>query len=180
MQTVCWSSILSTSDCCTFSIMQACIVSESTCAFTTTAEGSGLELAIPGERVSFTITARDLQECLCSAADDLFTVEFTEDGEEMVAVNVSDKGAMVLKKKATLFLRIQSKLSVLLGEAHIEGSLFVVNILPVSKFRYCFNCGSLSKTMIYYRTPNGYSAFCPRRCNNHTENPGWIKVCGPC
>ena len=41
------------------------VTNKSTCAETTTAAGSGLEHANPGEVASFTITARDAQRLSC-------------------------------------------------------------------------------------------------------------------
>ncbi|XP_068751007.1 tripartite motif-containing protein 2-like [Montipora capricornis] len=47
-------------------------------AVNTTATGSGLKFAVPGQKVSFTIVAHDSQGCQCSAGGDLFLAELKQ------------------------------------------------------------------------------------------------------
>ena len=169
-----------------------------TCEGTTTAEGPGLNLAVLGREVTFTITARDTQGLLRGEGGDLFTVELTESRGGKVECNVKDKGDGTYM--ATYTCPADSKganlgLSVLLCGSHIKGSPFVVNVTddPVGKVS-CYHCGQRTKSMIYYQNNhepsrsdrfrvNGYSALCFPHCEKESPSAKlnlWTKCCGPC
>lgn len=165
---------------------------KTTSSVTSTAEGSGLNLAIPERKASFTITARDAQGRLRGEGGDMFMVELTENEGEKVECNVEDKGDGTYT--ATYTCPTNSKgnheVSVLLRGIHIKGSPFSVSVTdaPVGKVS-CYGCKTRTKSMIYYKNNiepfrndeyrvNGYSAVCTRCI--YRASPYWIKCCGPC
>ena len=171
---------------------------KSTCEATTTAEGPGLNLAVLGREVTFTITARDTQGLLRGEGGDLFTVELTESRGGKIECNVKDKGDGTYM--ATYTCPADSKganlrLSVLLCGSHIKDSPFVVNVTdaPVGKVT-CYQCGLKAKSMIYYKNNdepsrndqfrvNGFSALCFPDCERQSKKSKtvfWSKYCGPC
>ena len=164
---------------------------KSTSAATTTAEGAGLERAMPGEEVSFTIIAHDAQGSLRGVGGDMFMVELTENDEVKVGCNVEDKGDGTYAVTYTIPTDSKDtlRLSVLFHQTHIKGSPFVVNNVPVGKVS-CYGCGTRTNIMTYYqnnREPsrkddfrvNGYSAVC-NACSRFGSQVGWIRYCGPC
>ena len=159
---------------------------KSTCAATTTAEGSGLSLAIPNREVSFTITARDGQGCLRSVGGDLFLVELTQNKEVEFKCIVEDRsnGTYVVTYTSPADSKGNLRLSVLLRGSHIKGSPFSVNVTdaPVGKVN-CHNCGKRTKSMIYYLDVffSRHIALCFPDCDRRTLNT-WsrVKCCGPC
>lgn len=163
------------------------VCGKSTCAATTTAEGSGLSLATPNREVSFTITARDYQGCLRSVGRDLFLVELTQNKEVEFKCKVEDgnDGTYVVTYTCPADSKGNLRLSVLLRGSHIKGSPFSVNVTdaPVGKLA-CYNCGLITKSMIYYKKRNAslYAAFCFPDCDGSIFFPGhiWTKCCGPC
>ena len=163
---------------------------KSTCAATTTAQGAGLEVAVPGKEASCTIIARDAQGSLRGVGGDLFMVELTENDEVRVKCNVEDKGdgTYVVNYTIPSYSKGTLRLSVLFHQTHIKGSPFLVCDVPVGKVS-CYSCSARTKSMIYYRNNrewsredcyrvNGYSAVC-NNCTSCTRQ-GWIKCCGPC
>ena len=170
---------------------------KSACKATTTAEGPGLNLAILGTEVTFTITARDSQGLLRGEGGDFFTVELTESKGGKFECNVKDKGDGTYM--ATYTCPADSKgnlrLSVLLCGSHIKGSPFSVNVTdaPVGKVT-CYHCGLKTKSMIYYKNNqersrndpfrvNGFSALCFPDCEQNSMRSKlglWSKCCGPC
>ena len=166
------------------------ISDKSTCAVTTTATDSGVNLAIIGQETSFTITAHDSQGHVRVRGGDVFVVELKEKyGEKKVEANLMDKGDGTYK--ATYTIPADAKgdhtLSVLLCGAHIQGSPFHVDVIPVGKVQ-CYMCGSQTQPMRYFRNNkellradnyrvNGYSAFCQSRCSNVTPYADWEFVC---
>ena len=158
---------------------------KSTCAATTTAEGSGLSLAIPNREVSFTITARDAQGCLRSVGGDLFVVELKQNKEDKFKCKVEDgsDGTYVATYTSPADSKGNLRLSVLLRGFHIKGSPFSVNVTdaPVDKVS-CHHCGKRTKSMIYYLVLDGiYIALCFPDCDRRTLKGGsWTKCCGPC
>ena len=111
------------------------VVDKSTCAETTTAAGSGLERANPGEVSSFTITAYDAQRLARAVGGDTFAVELKQneydESEDKVTTNVQDKGDgnyLVTYTIPGSAKRVDYKLSVLLRGAHIQGSPFTVHM----------------------------------------------------
>ena len=159
---------------------------KSTCAATTTAEGSGLSLAIPNREVSFTITARDAQGCLCSVGGDLFVVELKQNKEDKFKCKVEDgsDGTYVATYTSPADSKGNLRLSVLLRGSHIKGSPFSVNVTdaPVGNIN-CHNCGKRTKSMIYYLDvfASRYFALCFPDCARRTSKKwSWNKCCGPC
>ena len=158
---------------------------KSACAATTTAEGSGLSLAIPNREVSFTITARDAQGYLHSVGGDLFVVELTQNKEVEFKCKVEDgnDGTYVVTYTSPADSKGNLRLSVLLRGSHIKGSPFSVNVTdaPVGKIA-CDTCGSRTKSMIYYKNiRNRYIAICFPACSEGILfSSSWIKCCGPC
>ena len=111
------------------------VVDKSTCAETTTAAGSGLERANPGEVASFTITAHDAQRLARAVGGDTFAVELkqneSDESEDKATTNVQDKGDgnyLVTYTIPGSAKWVDYKLSVLLRGAHIQGSPFTVHI----------------------------------------------------
>ena len=160
---------------------------KSTCADTTTAEGSGLSLAIQNREVSFTITARDAQGYLRSVGGDLFLVELTQNKEVEFKCKVEDRsnGTYVVTYTSPADSKGNLRLSVLLRGSHIKGSPFSVNVTdaPVGKVN-CYNCGLRTKSMIYYkdnRKLSFYIAICFPDCTRRVAiSYSWTKCCGPC
>ena len=165
---------------------------KTTRSVTTTAEGSGLNLAIPERKTSFTITARDAQGRLRGEGGDTFMVELTENEGEKVECNVEDKGdgTYIATYTCPANSKGNHQVSVLLRGIHINGSPFSVNVTdaPVGKVT-CYGCKTRTKSMIYYKNNiepfrnddyrvNGYSAVCTRCI--YRASPYWIKCCGPC
>lgn len=110
------------------------VVDKSTCAGTTTAAGSGLERANPGEVACFNITARDAQRLPRTVGGDTFAVELkneSDESEDKVTADVQDKGngnylvTYTTPRSAKL---VDYKLSVLLRGAQIQGSPFTVHM----------------------------------------------------
>ena len=165
----------------------ACMVSDKcTCAATTTAEGSGLSLAIPNTEVSFTITARDAQGCLRSVGGDLFVVGFTQNKEVEFKCKVEDgnDGTYLVTYTSPAYSKANLRLSVLLRGSHIKGSPFSVNVTdaPVGKVT-CHQCGKRTKSMIYYHDiiNKRYIALCFPDCDEiFWKHWSWLKHCGPC
>jgi len=160
---------------------------KSTCAATTTAEGSGLSLAIPNREVSFTITARDGQGYLRIVGGDLFVVELTQNKEVEFKYKVEDgnDGTYVVTYTSPADSKGNLRLSVLLRGSHIKGSPFSVNVTdaPVGKVS-CKNCSKRTKSMIYYYNSldeTAYIALCfPDCAGKHFLGLLWTKCCGPC
>ena len=160
---------------------------KSTCAATTTAEGSGLSLAIPNREVSFTITARDAKGCLRSVGGDLFVVELTQNKEVEFKCKVEDgsDGAYVVTYTSPANSKGCLRLSVLLRGSHIKGSPFSVNVTnaPVGEIP-CHSCGKRTKSMIYYYhdlLETVYIALCFPDCDGKILlGLLWTKCCGPC
>ena len=158
---------------------------KSTCAATTTAEGSGLSLAIPNREVSFTITARDGQGCLRSVGGDLFLVELTQNKEVEFKCIVEDRsnGTYVVTYTSPADSKGNLRLSVLLRGSHIKGSPFSVNVTdaPIGKIS-CDSCGKRTKSMIYYfNLKKMYFALCFPDCDRIIlKHWSWTKCCGPC
>lgn len=156
-----------------------------TCAATTTAEGSGLSLAIPNREVSFTITARDAEGCLRSVGGDLFVVELTQNKEVEFKYKVEDgnDGTYLVTYTSPADSKGNLRLSVLLRGSHIKGSPFSVNVTdaPVGNVP-CYHCGKRTKSMIYYKDITGkYLALCFPDCDGRSLIKSiWIKCCGPC
>ena len=162
------------------SLNDAGMVSDkTTSSVTTTAEGPGLNLAIPERKASFTITARDAQGRRRDEGGDMFMVELTENEGEKVECNVEDKGDGTYTATYTCPTNSKGnhKVSVLLRGIHIKGSPFPVNVTdaPVGKVS-CYGCKTRKKSMIYYKNNiepfrnddyrvNGYSAVCTRCIN---------------
>ena len=173
------------------------VFDKSACEASTTADGSGLNLAIPKRKASFTITARDAQGRLLSKGGDMFMVELTESRGGKVECNVEDKGdgTYVATYTCPADSKGNLRLSVLLCGSHIKGSPFVVNVTdaPVGKVS-CYRCGQRTKSMIYYQNNhepsrndrfrvNGYSALCFPHCEKESSSARlglWTKCCGPC
>jgi len=167
----------------------------STCANTTTAEGSGLKWAALGRKASFTITARDVQGSPCGVSGDLFAVELKDEkGDKKVEVNLKDNGDGTYLATYTVPADITKgdlKLSVLLPGAHIQGSPFVVRLVDVPVGRVtCWMCGQQTRSMSYYKNDNapnrsgsfrvnGYSALCDPGCTDYGNKDRWTLVCGP-
>ena len=109
------------------------VTDKSTCAETTTAVGSGIERANPGELASFTIIARDAQRLARAVGGDTFAVELkqneSDELEDKIRADVQDKGdgnyfvTYTIPRSAK---RVDYKLSVLLRGAPIRGSPFTV------------------------------------------------------
>ena len=160
---------------------------KSTCAATTTAEGSGLSLAIPNREVSFTITARDAQGCLRGVGGDLFLVELTPNKEVEFECKVEDgnDGTYVVTYTSPADSKGNLRLSVLLRGSHIKGSPFSVDVTdaPVGKLS-CDWCGRRTNSMVYYRKSKKalqYIALCFPLCDGIVKvGPFWTKCCGPC
>ena len=178
-------------------LSNAGIVSEkATCAANTTAEGAGLEMAIPEREVLFTITARDAQGCLRGVGGDLFMVDLTATEEVKFGCKAEDKGdgTYVVTYTSPANSKGCLRLSVRLRGTHIKGSPFVVNVtdVPVGEIN-CYYCGQRTKSMNYYRNNreplrndpfrvNGYSALCFPQCEQvYLGNTSclWTKCCGP-
>ena len=110
------------------------VVDKSTCAETTTAAGSGLERANPGEVASFNITARDAQRLLRTVGGDTFAVELkneSDKSEDKVTAEVQDRGYGNYLVTYTIprgAKRVDYTLSVRLRGAHIQGSPFTVHM----------------------------------------------------
>ena len=110
------------------------VVDKSTCAETTTAAGSGLEQANPGEVASFTIIARDAQSLSRAVGGDTFIVELKNKPDELedkVRADVQDKGYgkyLVTYTIPRSAKRVDYTLSVRLRGAHIQGSPFTVHM----------------------------------------------------
>ena len=68
------------------------VTDKSTCAETTTADGSGLEGANPGEVASFTMTARDAKNRARDLGGDAFVVQLKNELKDKVSADVHDKG----------------------------------------------------------------------------------------
>ena len=158
---------------------------KSTCAATTTAEGSGLSLAIPNREVSFTITARDGQGCLRSVGGDLFLVELTQNKEVEFKCIVEDRsnGIYVVTYTSPADSKGNLRLSVLLRGSHIKGSPFSVHVTdaPIGKIS-CDSCSKRTKSMIYYHNfHKRYIALCFPVCDGRIlKHWSWTKCCGPC
>ena len=109
------------------------VTDKSTCAETTTAAGSGIERANPGEVASFTIIARDAQRLARAVGGDTFAVELkqneSDELEDKIGADVHDTGdgnyfvTYTIPRSAK---RVDYKLSVLLRGAPIQGSPFTV------------------------------------------------------
>ena len=107
------------------------VVDKSTFAETTTAAGSGLEHANPGEVASFTITARDAKNRPRDLGGDTFEVQLKNELEDKVSADVQDKGDGNYLVTYTIprgAKRADYELSVLLRGAPIQGSPFTVHI----------------------------------------------------
>ena len=110
------------------------VMDKSTCAGTTTAAGSGLERANPGEMASFNITARDAQRLLRTVGGDTFAVELkneSDKSEDKVTAEVQDRGHGNYLVTYTIprgAKRVDYTLSVRLRGAHIQGSPFTVHM----------------------------------------------------
>ena len=107
------------------------VVDKSTCAETTTAAGSGLEHANPGEVASFTITARDAKNRARDLGGDTFEVQLKNELEDKVSADVQDKGDGNYLVTYTIprgAKRVDYELSVLLRGAPIQGSPFTVHM----------------------------------------------------
>ena len=110
------------------------VVDKSTCAETTTAAGSGLERANPGEVASFNITARDAQRLQRTVGGDTFAVELknkSNKSEDKVSADVQDKGHgnyLVTYTIPGSAKQVDYTLSVRLRGAHIQGSPFTVHM----------------------------------------------------
>ena len=107
------------------------IVDKSTCAETTTAAGSGIERANPGEVASFTITARDAKNRARDLGGDTFVVQLKNELEDKVSADVHDKGYgnyLVTYTIPGSAKRVDYTLSVRLRGAHIQGSPFTVHM----------------------------------------------------
>ena len=110
------------------------VMDKSICAETTTAAGSGLERANPGEMASFNITARDAQRLPRTVGGDTFAVELkneSDESEDKVTAEVQDKGHgnyLVTYTIPRSAKRVDYTLSVRLRGAHIQGSPFTVRM----------------------------------------------------
>ena len=116
------------------------VVDKSTCAETTTADGSGLEGANPGEVASFTITARDAKNRARDLGGDTFVVQLKNELEDKVSADVQDKGDgnyLVTYTIPESAKRVDYKLSVLLRGAHIQGSPFTVHMASSLRRKIC-------------------------------------------
>ena len=107
------------------------VMDKSTCAETTTAAGSGLEHAKPGEMASFNITARDAQNNARSLGGDVFEVKLINESGEKVSAYVQDKDNGSYYVSYTIpaaAKRVDYTLSVQLQGVHIQGSPFTVQM----------------------------------------------------
>lgn len=107
------------------------VMDKSTCAETTTAAGSGLEHAKPGEMASFNITARDVQNNARRLGGDVFEVKLINESGEKVSAYVQDKDNGSYFVSYTIpagAKRVDYTLSVQLQGAHIQGSPFTVQV----------------------------------------------------
>ena len=110
------------------------VSSKSTCAATTTAEGTGLTQAQVGQPAFFTITARDRRGELRGVGGDTFQVQLTaydKKDEEQVPVHVEDKGDGTHVAYFTMPAAAggeQAGLAVRVRGAHISGSPFSVQL----------------------------------------------------
>ena len=107
------------------------VTDKSTCAETTTAAGSGIERANPGEVASFTITARDAKNRVRDLGGDTFVVQLKNEFEDKVTSDVQDKGDgnyLVTYTIPGSAKRVDYTLSVRLRSAHIQGSPFTVHM----------------------------------------------------
>ena len=107
------------------------VMDKSTCAETTTAAGSGLEHAKPGEMACFNITARDARNNARSLGGDVFEVKLINESGEKVSAYVQDKDNGSYYVSYTIPAgaeRVDYTLSVKLQGAHIQGSPFTVQV----------------------------------------------------
>jgi len=107
------------------------VTDKSTCAETTTAAGSGIERANPGEVASFTITARDAKNRARDLGGDTFVVQLKNELEDKVSADVQDKGNgnyLVTYTIPRSAKRVDYTLSVRLRGADIQGSPFTVHM----------------------------------------------------
>ena len=163
-------------------------------AVNTSATGSGLKFAVPGQKVSFTIVAHDSQGCQCSVGGDLFLAELKQvEGEKKVKVNVKDNGngTYLATYTAPADTNCNYTMSVLLHGSHIQGSPFAVQFVPVGRVS-CYKCNSLPASMLYYKNDRepqrtdkyrveGFSALCYPKCSRSPSiRSSWVFVCGPC
>ncbi|XP_068739685.1 tripartite motif-containing protein 3-like [Montipora capricornis] len=158
------------------------------CAANTTATGCGLNFVVPGQEVSFTITAHDSLGRTCSVGGDLFVAELKQvEGEKKVEINVKDNGdgTYLATYTAPTDTNGNYTMSVLLHGSHIQGSPFAVQFVPVGRVN-CYKCGKLRASMMYYKNDTerhyveGFSALCYDLKCSSTCRSSWAFVCGPC
>eukprot|EP00462_Mataza_sp_D1_P012321 CAMPEP_0175150936 /NCGR_PEP_ID=MMETSP0087-20121206/18181_1 /TAXON_ID=136419 /ORGANISM="Unknown Unknown, Strain D1" /LENGTH=574 /DNA_ID=CAMNT_0016437005 /DNA_START=30 /DNA_END=1754 /DNA_ORIENTATION=+ len=108
------------------------VIDKSASAATTTAAGSGLEMACPGQEATFTITAHDSEGAPLSRGGHIFVVSLQEEKGTAVHVKLEDKGDGTYVATYTLPAGAKGdcSLSVLLRGSHIQGSPFRVHTGP--------------------------------------------------
>ena len=105
------------------------ITDDDTCANTTSAFGSGIKTASPGQDASFIITARDHRRTERAVGGDLFEVELQGEKGAKVEVKLVDRGDGTYSATYTLPVDFKSELqlSILFRGIHIQGSPYRVH-----------------------------------------------------
>ena len=105
------------------------VADDYTCANTTSAFGTGIETASPGQGASFIITARDRQGTERAVGGDLFEVELQEEKGAKVEVKVVDRRDGTYSGTYTLPVDFKGELqlSIFFRRIHIQGSPYRVH-----------------------------------------------------